>query len=154
MIFSIRSWSSRSSRTTSILSLRCRSRSILTGSPSGSVPTTLYPLSRRNSERYDPSWPPTPVMSAVGIAFSERQDQHAGGDGDLVQDLGDVFQLLHEARPDQLLGHQDRVARLHPGAHQPPLAEGEEAGVRRLPRHHGAVRPEQENMVPLRGFLS
>src|SRR5688572_29739124 len=32
------------------------------------IPMTRYPFSRRSSARYDPSWPVTPVIRAVGIA--------------------------------------------------------------------------------------
>src|SRR4030042_5598967 len=44
-----------------------RIRSKLTVLVRRTMPTTWYPLSRRNSARYAPSWPVMPVISAVDI---------------------------------------------------------------------------------------
>src|SRR3954447_18468783 len=41
------------------------------------MPTTLYPCSRRSSARYEPSWPVMPVMSARRFAMGTVVD-HVG----------------------------------------------------------------------------
>src|SRR5580704_3048152 len=40
------------------------------------MPMTVYPLERRNSARYEPSWPVTPVMSARFAIRSRLLDRH------------------------------------------------------------------------------
>src|SRR5687768_4605325 len=50
-------------------STRCSMRSYGVVELRRTTPTTRYPFASRNSARYDPSWPVTPVISAVGMNF-------------------------------------------------------------------------------------
>src|SRR4030065_1764713 len=78
------------------------------------------------------------AFPVIGVFLpSERNDQDARGDGDLVEDLGDVLHVLHQAGLDQFLRDDDRVARLHPGRHEPA---GGEAPFRLLAPDHRAAR--------------
>jgi len=74
-------------------------------------PRTLYPLSIRSSARYDPSCPAIPAMMArfpffIGLRPavypSERQDQHAGGDG---RGAGPLNRDVPEKSPETIHFH-------------------------------------------------
>src|SRR5580700_8355636 len=57
-------------------------RSKLTVLERRTMPMTVYPLERRNSARYEPSWPVTPVMSArfaIGSRLLDRRKWASAG---------------------------------------------------------------------------
>src|SRR5215831_19129000 len=47
----------------------CSMRAVLNELVRRTTPTTRYPFASRNSARYEPSCPVTPVISAVGIGW-------------------------------------------------------------------------------------
>src|SRR5512144_1651964 len=58
---------------------------------------------------------------------SEHHDQHAGRDGDLIKDLGDVLEILHRPDLHDLFRDDDGIAGLRLGRHEAAAAEYEEA---------------------------